>query len=256
MAVTLYPNGVSNALVGSLGAEFIAQDPTRVSQFFDDFYTISAATGTTAAVWRALGSTPVAPTIASAQYGRAAFAPVGATDTTYIQLTGNPATAAGSLNTTFFGPSGVAGAVRNDLWFQTSFQVSSASLSVINAGLMLSIGAAADPSAATDGIFFTKASGTTTLTLRAIKTSGGTTNSTAAITLADATDIKVGFHYAAQDNLIYIFVNDLGVGTIVGDNVPTVGLLPLIGHGNNTAARTSSWDYVFAAQSRLTEYSR
>jgi hypothetical protein len=256
MAVTLYPNGVSNALIGSLGAEFIAQDPTRVSQFFDDFYTISAATGTTAAVWRAFGSgTPVAPTITSAQYGRALFAPVAAvTDETYIQLTGNPATAAGSLNTTFYGPSGVAFAVRNDLWFQTSFQISNATLSVINAGLMLSVSSA--PASATDGIFFTKASGTTTVTLRAIKSGGGTTNSTAAITLADATDIKLGFHYAAQDNLIYIFVNDQGVGTIVGDNVPTVGLLPLIGHQNNTANRTSSWDYVFAAQSRLTEYSR
>jgi hypothetical protein len=246
MSVTLFPSGVSNANIGGLGAGFPALDPTRVTSLFDDFYTIDAATGTTAAEWRVLGVTPVAPLVTAGPYGQLTFAPVGAVDTTYIQYAGNRAVAAGSLPLTW---NFVAGF---DVWFQTRFQISNANLSAINAGFFPAVAAAGDPSAVADGVFFTKASGTTTLSLKAIRTAVG--NSTVAVaTLADATFIKVGFHYNSSQNRIDAYVNDSRVASIPTTNMPTVSLIPLIGHGNNTAARTSIWDYMHAAQARQSE---
>lgn len=252
MTVTLLPDGVSNANLGALGAEFNALDPTRTSSFFDDFYFIDSAIAATPADYRALGVNPVPPTIVSGQFGRAVFAPAAAADSTFIQPTGNPTAAAGALPLTFFPPQFTLNAVKCDLWFQTLFQISDAILSTIAAGFLPSVAAAGDPLAAADGIFFTKASGTPILSLKAIKTAVGNTVVPVA-TLANATDIKVGFHYSYNAGLIYIFVNDVGVGSMSAANIPAVGLLPLIGHGNNTAARTSSWDYLFAAQSRQLE---
>lgn len=249
MAVTLFPDGVSNANIQALGATFPALDPTRVTSLFDDFYTIDAATVATAAEWRVLGVTPVAPTVTAGAFGNITFAPVGAIDTTYIQYAGNRTAAAGSLPLTW---TFVAG---RDVWFQTSFQISNATLSAINAGFFPSVAAAGDPSAVADGVFFTKASGSAVLTLKAIRTAVGNSVVNVA-TLSDNTAIKVGFHYSASADRIFAYANDVQVGSIATTNMPIVGLIPLIGHGNNTAARTSIWDYVHAAQARQAESGR
>jgi hypothetical protein len=246
MTVTLYDQGVTNANPNSLGAAYPAPDPTRVTQFFDDFYGISADVGTTVAEWRVLGSTPVAPLITNGPFGRLTFAPAAGADSTYIQYAGNRALAAGSLPLTW---SFVLG---RDVWFQTLFQISDASLSVINAGLFPSIAAAGDPGAAADGVFFTKASGSSVLTLTSRRTAAPTLTLNLA-TLVAATDIKVGFHYSAKSGRVCAYVNDQPAGSLADTSLPTVGLIPLIGHGNNTAARTSSWDYVFAGQARQVE---
>jgi hypothetical protein len=246
MAVTLYPDGVSNAAIGGLGAFFPAPDPTRVASLFDDFYQIDAATGTTPAEWRALGTTPVVPTVTNGAYGQITFAPAGAVDTTYLQYAGNRAAAAGALPLTWSFALGL------DVWFQTRFQISDASLSAINAGFFPTVAAAGDPSAVADGVFLTKASGTTTLSLKAIRTAAGNTT-VAVATLANNTFVKVGFRYSATQSLLFAYLNDTQVASMSIANLPTVSLIPLFGHGNNTAARTSIWDYVFAGQARQTE---
>lgn len=251
MAVTLFPGGVSNGVIGGIGATFPDADPTRVCSFFDDFLSLDVAAGTTVAQWRANGTTPVIPTQAPAQYGRALFSPTAAvTDKAYMQLASQQTIAAGSLIPNFFFT------INRDVWFQTLFQVSNANLSVINAGLFPSIAVDGAPESAADGVFFTKPSGSTTISLKTIKTAVGNTVLPVA-TLADATDIKLGFHWNSIAQAIFVFVNDVPAGSISGAtsilNIPAVGLLPLIGHQSNTANRTSSWDFVHAAQSRMNE---
>jgi hypothetical protein len=173
-----------------------------------------------------------------------------ATDSTFLQLASAQGIAAGSLPVNFFFAS------NRDVWFQTIFQASQATDPNIIAGLLPSVAAAGNPVAAADGVFFQKLAASTTISLKIIKTAVGNTLLTLPIPLADATDIKLGFHWSANLQTIFAYVNDQRAGSISGVsilNMPAVGLLPLIGHLNATNARTTSWDYVFAGQARFPE---
>lgn len=105
------------------------------------------------------------------------------------------------------------------------------------------------PLAVTDGVYFLKADGSTTLNLLVTKNSTSTT--TAAATLVDDTYVTVGFVYNGSDK-IDVFVNDVRIATSVTTNLVDDEELTLsfgIQNGE-AAAKVLSLDYLFVSKER------
>lgn len=132
------------------------------------------------------------------------------------------------------------------LWFKTKFKLSDANLSAFVMGLQITD---TTPLAVTDGVYFLKASGSTTLNLLVTKNSTSTT--TAVTTLVSDTDVTVGYYYNGGTS-IDIFVNDIRVASspttnLVDDEELTISF----GVQNGEAvAKSLSLDYIFASSQR------
>ncbi len=102
----------------------------------------------------------------------------------------------------------------------------------------------------TDGVFFIKADGSTSVSLLVEKNGTATTTSSVA-TMADDTFVRLGFYYDGASAIQY-FVNGTLGGTSVTTNLPddedmTVSFAIQNGEA---VAKTMTVDYIFVAKER------
>lgn len=223
---TNYPGGVSNVYTYQTLGSFLDTDPSAAHMYFNDFDIYTAGDWTVTETQA--GATQA---ITNADGGILALVNSAADDDlNAIQLS----------KETFKFEAG------KELWFKARFKVSDATQSDLVIGLQITD---TTPLAVTDGTFFLKSDGSTTLSLLVEKDSTATT--TTAATLADDTYVVVGYYYNGIDR-IDIFVNDVRVASSVTTNICddeelTVSIAVQNGEA---AAKTLSVDYVFVAKKR------
>jgi hypothetical protein len=102
----------------------------------------------------------------------------------------------------------------------------------------------------TDGVFFIKADGSTSVSLRVEKNNTATAT-TGVATLANDTFITLGFYYDGGSSIQYS-VNGTVTGTSVTTNLPDDEALTvtLALQNGEAAAKTMTVDYVFVAKER------
>ncbi len=199
-----FPSGVSTEYPYSPLADLGAPNPAKYHMTFDDFDFLQAAYTATKTS---------AGTIASAagDGGRLLFTTNAgtplATDICSLQM---PAA-------NFQRPAADAG---KKMFFATRLKLSHASNPDMHVGL---IQTSATPFTVTDGIYFSKVTGSALITLKSAIGSVITTLAlpAAAYTLAANTDIDLAF-YVARDGTIYAFVNAQLVGWLPPNNQPGV----------------------------------
>lgn len=232
MASTNFIDGVTNVAESTTLGTYIAPDPTQVHTWFDDFDQYVAADWTiteTGTGTRAVGNLDNGILVITN----------GATDdnANFLQWSGN--TNAATVETWKF----VSG---KPLWFKSRFKISDATQSDLVLGLAITD---TTPLSVSDGVYFLKADGSTTLNLLVTKNSTSTT--TAAATLANDTYVTVGFVYDGASR-IDVYLDDVRVGSSVTTNLPDDEELTItFGIQNGEAvAKILSLDYIFVSKER------
>jgi hypothetical protein len=232
MTTTNFNYGISNALNSSTLGAYVAPDPTLYHTHFDDFdqYTTADWVITT------VGSSTIG-TI-DANNGILSVA-TGASDNDhdYFQWAGNTAS---SVLESWLPTTG------KQLFFKTRFSLSAATESDFFAGLYVTD---TDPvGAITDGMYFHKADGATTLNFVTVASSTATTTPVA--TIAASTFVSVGFHYDGY-NKLNLYVNDNRVASSAITNIPATELaLSFAVQAGTDAAVTLLLDYLFVSEER------
>lgn len=133
------------------------------------------------------------------------------------------------------------------LWFKTRFKVSDATESDVVVGLQITD---ITPLAVSDGVYFIKADGSTSVSFVVTKNTTPTTNANAA-TLVDDTYIELGFYYNGKDAIEY-FADGSKVGTSAVTNLPDDEIMTIsFGIQNGEAvAKTMSMDYIQVVKER------
>lgn len=132
------------------------------------------------------------------------------------------------------------------LWFEARLKVSDATQSDLTVGLQITD---TSPLDVTDGVFFIKADGSTSVTLRVEKNN---TASTATVgTMANDTFITLAFYYDGVSQVQYA-VNGVVGGAVAVTNLPddedlTVSFAVQNGEA---VAKTMTVDYIFVAKER------
>ena len=134
------------------------------------------------------------------------------------------------------------------MFFSCRFKVSDATQTDLAIGLHITD---TDPfGGVTDGIFFRKADGSTSLEFVVEKDSGESTLTTA--TLADDTFVTIGFYYDTKDRLFHVYKDNREIGTVVNTNAPDDEDLAIsfgIKNGE-AAAKVLTLDYINVAKER------
>lgn len=235
---TLLQGGVTNALVDTALASYLALDPATVHQYFNDFDVFASGDWTnthTGSVTNGLtagngGILSLANSTASADLDQLTL--------TVATFAFNPASA--------------------QVWFKARFQLSNATNGVVIIGLQnLNTNALA----ATDGVWFQKLGGVTTGNF-VVSASSTATTSTQSVTMANTTYIDIGWHWngggapsfsGLSSGELTLFANGGNIGQMSAANLPATGtnLALTIAVQNNTAAgNTLLVDYVMTAVER------
>lgn len=233
MGVTHF-SGVTNVAAGANMGQLPFPDPTRLHTWMDDFdnytagdWTITeAGTGT-----RAVGNLD----------GGVLVITNGASDdnNNFLQWSGN--TASGTVETYRW-------AANRSMWFKARCKISDATESDFVMGLQITD---TSPLAVSDGFYFLKADGSTTLTFYATKNS--TSSTVTAATLADDTYVTMGFWWDPALAKMQVFVDDVVVGEITSTtNMPDDEDLTIsFGIQNGEAvAKVLSIDYICVVKDR------
>jgi len=133
------------------------------------------------------------------------------------------------------------------LFFEARLKVSDATQSDLVVGLQITD---TTPLDVTDGVFFIKADGSTSVSLLVEKNNTATTTSSVA-TMANDTFINLGFYYDGVSQIQY-FVNGVLGGASVTTNLPDDEDLTVtfaIQNGE-AVAKTMTVDYIFVAKER------
>jgi hypothetical protein len=249
-----YPGGVTNAAPFQTLAQAGFLDPSYYQVYFNDFHNISTSDFVATDI-----GLPTTAITAGAGGILTNTTTTGATDAAFLQLP-----AANFALTTATSTVGARKA-----FFKTRIALSDATNSSFYAGLL---NTTTTPLAATDGIYFYKATGATTLSLVNIATSTTTTLTlpTAVSALANATYVELGFYYDGKGN-IQAFVNPStgyypqsgsaatnvasankgAVGVLTPAAISSANLNLSFGIQNGAAAaKTLSVDYILAAVER------
>ena len=133
------------------------------------------------------------------------------------------------------------------LYFKTRFKVSDATQSDFAVGLIITDTAFIDGT--TDGIFFRKADGSTSMELVIEKDS---TETVSCGTAADDTFMTLGFYYDPKDRKFHVYKDNVKVGTGVNTNAPdNEDLAVSFGIQNGeAAAKVMTMDYISAGKER------
>lgn len=235
---TLLQGGVTNALIGSALATYLAMDPGTVHQYFNDFDTFVSGD------WTA--TTTHSPTNGlTAGNGGVLSMANSTTSADLDQLTLTVATFA-------FNPASA------QVWFKTRFQIGDATNSLIAIGLQ---NLNTNAFAATDGVWFQKNAGVTTGNFICSASSTATTSS-AAVTLANNTYVDVGFYWnggggpgaaGLSSGEITLFANNGNIGQMSAANLPVPGTnlaLTIAIENGSAAGQTLLLDYIMAAVER------
>jgi hypothetical protein len=134
-----------------------------------------------------------------------------------------------------------------ELFFEARLKVSDATQSDVVIGLQITD---TTPLNVTDGVFFIKADGSTSVSLLVEKDNTATTTASVA-TMVNDTFISLGFYYDGVSSIQYS-VNGVVAGTSVTTNLPDdEDLTVSIALQNGEAvAKTMTVDYVFVAKER------
>lgn len=226
MASTNFPNGVTNVLESSTLGGFTSPDPSSSHMWFNDFdnYTSSQWTVTES-------DASATQAIVAGDGGLLALANSSVDDhLNAIQWT----------NETFKFQSG------KKLWGKFRFKVSDATESDLVVGLQITD---TTPLAVTDGVFFRKDDGSTTLSLVVCKDSTETV--TTVTTLTSDTYVVVGFAYDGVSSIV-AYANEASTSISATTNLPDdEELAPSFAVQNGTSAvSTLTIDYAMFAKER------
>jgi len=241
---TLFPNGVSNAAVGSFGAGVPMLWPPQYYTWFDDFdaFRLDTATDPVAYGDWLVSGTGGSAAVSDAFGGILAISS-GASDTNafYAQWQGGNA---GSVAETFTFEAG------KELWFAARFALVA---DVTDEAFIIGLAVAdTSPIDAADGVFFLKADGAATLALVS-RIATPVSASDTILTMVAGTYYEVGFHYNGIDAIKAYLGNSDGTWSYVGEvgisALPTTELAVTIGllSGANDD-KTAAVDWIFAAR--------
>ena len=229
--------GISTAAKTSALATYPGQDPMKVFTYSNDFDNYVAGDWTVTAV----GASTAAMT--DGANGRLLLT-TAALENDGVQLQ--------KVGGAFLPVSG------KKMWFKTKFQISDATQSDFLFGIAVTdttaIVAAGD--GVTDGIFFQKDDGSTSVTLYCQKdTTTGQTSAASVATITAATDIELAFYYNGVSSIKY-FVDGVHKGTLDLTTTPATYLpdtecrVTMAFLTGAAAAITCNIDYIFAAIER------
>lgn len=242
MVTTNYIDGVTNVPDSYVFGTFGAPDPSKYITFFNDFMRYDAAATGTSHDWLTTitqaGSGSATAALADENGGVLLVTNDDADDDNYF------AQWQGMNTSNVVEPFKFI--VGKKTWFKARLKTSDATQSDIVIGLQITD---TTPLAVTDGVYFLKVDGSTTMNLLVTKNS--TSSTTAAVTMANDTYVTLGFVYDGASN-IDIFVNDVKVAASVTTNlVDDEELTVSFGIQNGEAvAKTLSMDYIFIASER------
>lgn len=238
-----YPSGVTNEDVRHTLGNFTQPNPNRSVIYSNDFFTYLASDWTVVA--GGAGSS------VAIQAGKGGLIRNTCATSGSECLSGNAA-----FN---FQPatSVLAG---SQTWFTTSV-VLDATVANPDYAIGLMKGTLSTVNSATDGVYFTKATGATVWSL-VIKATAGSTTTIAlpASTVPTASQVvNLGFYFNGKDTL-YVYFNDVMIGSVgptgtLGTSLanlpgPTIFLAPAYINAFHTATSTLDIDYVLAATDR------
>lgn len=224
-----YADGVTNVGSDKALGQFLAPDPTKVHLFFEDFDTY------TAAQW----------TVTETQAGATEALTDG--DGGLLLIT-NTATEDDVVSMQKVGESFLMASGKK-AWFKCRFQTSDATQNDILFGLVITD---TSPLACTDGVFFRKVDGSTSINFVSVKNSAESELQGVG-TLANATNISLGWYFDGLTTF-YIYVDDVLVGTLTKTSASFPDdeeLTPTMHLENGSAgAKTMTVDYILAAKER------
>ena len=227
LLVTRFPNGVTNVGEDSPFADLAMPAPTKFHTYFEDFDYYVAGN------W----------TVTETQAGATQALTDGDGGLLLITNTAadNDLVALQKVGESYRFASG------KELFFEARFKVSDATQSDVVIGLQITD---ATPLDVSDGVFFIKADGSTSVSLLVEKNGTATTTSSVA-TMANDTFISLGFYYDGASSIQYS-VDGVVKGTSVTTNLPddedmTVSIAIQNGEA---VAKTMTVDYVFVAKER------
>ena len=227
LLVTRFPNGVTNVGEDSPFADLTMPAPTKFHTYYEDFDYYVAGN------W----------TVTETQAGATQALTDG--DGGLLLITNTAAdddlVALQKVGESYRFASG------KELFFEARLKVSDATQSDVVIGLQITD---ATPLDVSDGVFFIKADGSTSVSLLVEKNGTATTTSSVA-TMANDTFISLGFYYDGASSIQYS-VNGVVKGTSVTTNLPddedmTVSIALQNGEA---VAKTMTVDYVFVAKER------
>lgn len=228
MTSTNYPGGVTNVIDYKMWGNYLAPAPSVLYSFYYDFF----AWVPSAANWVVTEDETAAISILDAAGGVLSIVNDGADDDhVYVQWFAEICAF-------------VAG---KEAWYEARFQISSATESDLFMGLYVRD---TDPvGGITDGVYFHKPDGGTTLNLVVVNGSTATTTAVTTV-LAASTWYSAGLYYNGSDR-IDIFLNGDKVAECVTTNLPPDELTPSFAIQNGSgAAVTLLLDYIAASFAR------
>jgi hypothetical protein len=230
LLVTRFPNGVTNVAENDLFCDLASPDPTQFHTYFNDFDTYAAGD------WTVTETSSTATQALADGDGGWLLVTNSDQDDSLCALQ--------KVGESFLMESG------KKAFFKTRFKVSDATQSDLVMGLQVTD---TTPLDVTDGIYFQKADGSTSVNLICRKNATTGSNAESAVaTLADDTFITLGWYYDGQGTVTYA-VN----GTVTGSMDASSSYLPdtdltvsfAIQNGE-AAAKTMTVDFVYAAKQR------
>jgi hypothetical protein len=227
LLVTRFPNGVTNVGEDSPFADLAMPAPTLFHTYFEDFDYYTAAN------WTVTETQAGATQALTDGDGGLLLLTNTAADDDLVSLQ--------KVGESFRFASG------KKLFFEARFKVSDATQSDFVVGLQITDSTPLDVS---DGVFFIKADGSTSVSL-VVEKNGTATTTASVATAANDTFIRLGFYYNGASAIEY-FVNGVTLGTSVTTNlVDDEDLTPTFAIQNGEAvAKTMTMDYIFVAKER------
>jgi hypothetical protein len=226
LLVTRFPNGVTNVGEDSPFADLAMPAPTKFHSYMEDFDYYTAGD------WTVTETQAGATQALTDGDGGLLLLTNTAADNDLVSLQ--------KVGESFRFASG------KELFFEARLKVSDATQSDLVVGLQITD---TSPLDVTDGVFFIKADGSTTVSLVVEKNNTATTTSVG--TMANDTFISLGFYYDGASAIQYS-VNGSVLGTSVTTNLPDDEDLTVtfaIQNGE-AVAKTMTVDYIFVAKER------
>lgn len=227
---TRFQYGVTNVSEVDLFADMVQPDPTLFHEYFNDFDTYTAGD------WTVTETDSGATQALTAGDGGLLLITNTAADNDLVALQKNPAAFTFTAGKKTF--------------FRCRFKVSDATQSDIVFGLQV---VDTTPLDVTDGIYFLKADGSTSVSFICRKNaSTGSTSASAVATLADDTFIELGFYYDGQSSVAYeVNGNVLGSLDASSSYLPdTTCTVSFALQNGEAVAKTMTVDYVYVAKER------
>lgn len=231
---TRFPNGIATQAVGKVLGNFPMPDPTDLSVYFNDFHTYAAGDWTVTAGGAGSGIAVDATVV-----GGSIKITTATSGTESLALTTSPCIFSAGRQT----------------WFAARITLD-ATVANPDYAIGLGAGGVATFNAATDGVYFTKATTATVWSLVIKASSTATTIALPATTVPTASQtLTLGYYY--DGTRLFVYFNGVMIGTVGTNgslgttlaNLPasTVMLNPFASNSFHTATSVLSVDYMLAA---------